>query len=204
MANKIIKKFEAVLNRGMALDPDTLVALSGLDGKTLSLEFVNTKFTLYIFPDAKGFRLEDYYEGEVDVCIRGTPVNMISYLVSAGGGGEGFTGRMEITGDIGLAQQFQSIMKNIDLDWEEHLSHVLGDTFAHKVGNIFRRSLRFAADTRRTLELDISEYLRYEKEVLPEQTEVNEFISAIDEMRDDAERLKLRVDKLEKVIQDRN
>ncbi|OGT84016.1 MAG: hypothetical protein A3G96_03140 [Gammaproteobacteria bacterium RIFCSPLOWO2_12_FULL_52_10] len=103
---------------------------------------------------------------------------------------------MEVSGDVGLAQRFQKIVKDLDLDWEEHLSHWFGDTLAHKLGNAVRGSVQFAKATKRTLELDVSEYLRYEKEVLPEISEVNDYITAIDVLRDDVERLKLRIDKL--------
>ena len=198
MANAIIQKFEAALNRALKLDPDALAALAELAGKVLAFEFINTGLVLYIFPfpDTDGVRLDVNHEGEADVNIRGTPVNMLAYLLSNSGSGEGFTGRLEVSGDDGLAQRFQKVVKDIDLDWEEHLSHWFGDTLAHKLGKVVRSSVRFAKDTRRTLELDVSEYLRYEKDVLPELNEVNEYITAIDVLRDDVERLKLRIEKL--------
>ena len=145
--------------------------------------------------------LETDYTGEVDVGIRGSPVNLVAYLMSSSGKGEGFTGRLEIIGDVGLAQDFQSIIKAADPDWEEFLSRWLGDTLAHKMGNMVRGTITFARNTKRTLELDISEYLRYEKEILPEQCEVDEYIAAIDRLRNDTERLKVRVSKLVQTAQ---
>ena len=196
MTGRIIKKFEALLNRTLKMDPGALVRLTGLSGRVLSLEFINTGLVLYIIPDTGGVSLDTDYSGEVNVSIRGSPVNLIAYLMSSSGKGEGFTGRLEIIGDVGLAQEFQSIIKDVDLDWEEFMSRWLGDTLAHKMGNMVRGTLNFARDTKHTLELDVSEYLRYEKEILPEQSEVDEYIAAIDELRNDTERLKLRVNKL--------
>lgn len=196
MTSRIIKKFEALINRTLKLDPETQERLTGLSGKVLSLEFINTGLVLYIIPGMEGVRLDTDYSGEVYVSIRGSPVNLVAYLMSSSGKGEGFTGRLEIIGDVGLAQEFQLIIREVDLDWEEFLSHWLGDTLAHKMGNMVRSTINFARDTKRTLELDVSEYLRYEKEILPEQNEVDEYIAAIDELRNDTERLKLRVSKL--------
>ena len=196
MTNAIIKKLEAAINRALNLDPDALAALAELAGKVLAFEFINTGLVLFVFPAADGVRLDVEHTGEVTVTIRGTPVNMLAYLLSRSGSGEGFTGKMEVSGDVGLAQRFQKIVKDLDLDWEEHLSHWFGDTLAHKLGNAVRGSVQFAKATKRTLELDVSEYLRYEKEVLPEISEVNDYITAIDVLRDDVERLKLRIDKL--------
>ncbi|MBF8268681.1 MAG: SCP2 protein [Gammaproteobacteria bacterium] len=196
MTNAIIQKLEAAINRTLKLDPEAFAALAELAGKVLAFEFINTGLVLYIFPAADGVRVDVEHTGAVNVTVRGTPVNMLAYLLSNKGGGEGFTGRMEVIGDIGLAQRFQRIIKDLDLDWEEHLSHWLGDTLAHKLGNVVRGSVQFAKATRQTLEQDVSEYLRYEKEVLPETSEVNDYITAIDVLRDDVERLKLRIDKL--------
>ena len=202
MTARIIKKFEALVNRTLKLDPETLESLADLSGKVLSLEFINTGLTLYIIPGSGGVRLETSNSGDVNVSIRGTPVNLAAYLMSASGKGEGFTGRLEIIGDVGLAQDFQTIIKAADLDWEEFMSRWLGDTLAHKMGNFVRSTLTLARDTKRTLELDISEYLRYEKEILPEQSEVDKYIAAIDELRNDTERLKVRVNKLARATQE--
>lgn len=202
MAGRIIKKFELIINRTLKLDPETRARLAELSGKVLSLEFINTGLVLYLIPEPECVRVDTGHTGEANVCIRGSPVNLIAYLMSSSGKGEGFTGRLEIIGDVGLAQDFQSIIKQVDLDWEEFLSQWLGDTMAHKMGNMFRNTITFARDTKRTLELDVSEYLRYEKEILPEQSEVDEYITAIDELRNDAERLKLRVNKLARATQE--
>ena len=66
---------------------------------------------------------------------------------------------------------------------------------AHKTGNLVRGFRNYIKDTREMIAMDISEYLRYEKGQLPDQFEVNEFISAVDIIRNDVERLQSRVDK---------
>jgi ubiquinone biosynthesis protein UbiJ len=198
----MLKRLETALNRTLKLDPDTLAALAELSGKALAFEFSNTGLAFTVFPAADGVRLESGRATAADVCIRGTPTDLLAYLLAASGKGEGYAGRLDVSGDVNLAQRFQAVMKNVDLDWEEYLSSWFGDTLAHKLGNAFRGSLQFAKNTRRTLELDVSEYLRYEKEILPDQGEVNGYITAIDALRDDAERLKLRVERLARVMPD--
>ena len=202
MTGRVIKQFEAVLNRALKLDPETQNGLAELSGRVLALELLNTGLVLHLMPAPDGMRLESDYSGEANVTIRGTPVNLLAYLMSTSGKADGFTGRLEIIGDVGLAQDFQALIKNVDLDWEEFLSHWLGDTLAHKMGKIFRGSVNFVRNTKHTLELDVSEYLRYEKELLPEKHEVEDYITAIDELRNDAERLNLRINKLAKAAEE--
>jgi len=134
MTNAIIKKLEAAINRALNLDPDALAALAELAGKVLAFEFINTGLVLFVFPAADGVRLDVEHTGEVTVTIRGTPVNMLAYLLSRSGSGEGFTGKMEVSGDVGLAQRFQKVVKDIDLDWEEvsRLGTVYSYAFVHR------------------------------------------------------------------------
>ena len=104
---------------------------------------------------------------------------------------------MQIIGDIGLAQRFQAIMQNIDIDLEEPLSKWVGDTLAYKIGKFVRGSSRFAVNTSKTLAMDLSEYLRFEIEMLPDDLLVEEFCKDVDVLREDVDRLTQRINKLE-------
>ena len=52
--------------------------------------------------------------------------------------------------------------------------------------------------TGKTIGMDISEYLRYEKEALLDKLELDEFIQTVDKLRNDVERLQKRVERLGK------
>jgi ubiquinone biosynthesis protein UbiJ len=86
----------------------------------------------------------------------------------------------------------------VEIDWEEYLSQFVGDIVSHKIGNFLRRVSRFAKESGKTIGMDISEYLRYEKQALLDKSEVDEFNQAVDEVRDDVERLQKRLERLEK------
>ncbi|MDX1518967.1 MAG: sterol-binding protein, partial [Gammaproteobacteria bacterium] len=72
------------------------------------------------------------------------------------------------------------------------------DTAARKLGNLIRANRKWLRETRVNVMADISEYLRFEIEMLPDRLLVDEFNNAVDELRDDTERLQQRVDRLEK------
>ena len=105
---------------------------------------------------------------------------------------------MDVSGDITLAQDFQKILHSFEIDWEEQLSHWTGDTAAHKLGRIFRLTRGYLKETQNTIGMNISEYLRYEKDMLPDRDEVQEFIADIDVLRNDAERIRQRIERLMK------
>jgi ubiquinone biosynthesis protein UbiJ len=194
---RLLGKIEQQINHVLAMDEDALDSLKSLSGQVISMELIDTNFCIYILPFAEGVQLRSEFDEKVNVKIRGTPPDMLSYLVKSRTKSGNFAGSIEVIGDVGLAQDFQSIVLNIDLDWEEQLSKWFGDTVAHKMGRLFRGIGTFVSNSGDKLQQDISEYLRFEAEMTPDKTAVDEFTQAVDTLRNDAERLKLRINRLE-------
>jgi len=195
MAKEFIENIEKLLNRILQQDEAMLSAIGELTGKVIAIEIIGLNHVIYLQFYAAGITIRKECAGKVDVTIKGRPVTLLVMLFTRE---ENTTPRdMEIIGDAGLAQRFQSIMKNMEIDWEEYLSHWMGDTLAHKLGNLFRDVHEYVKETKNTIGMDISEYLRYEKEILTDQSEVDEFIAAVDFIRNDVERLRQRITRLE-------
>ena len=181
-------------------DPDTLTAVRGLAGKVIAIEISGPDIPASLHFHEDGVALKKEPATRPDVTIRARPLAFLGVLLHRGDDTTSFSPDMEIIGDAGLAQRFQQILKNMDIDWEEHLSHFVGDTAAHKLGRIFKHTREYVRETRQTVGMDISEYLRYEKAMLPDRDEVEEFITAVDSLRNDAERLKQHIDNLQRKI----
>ncbi len=190
----IIDSVEKMVNKVLSLDEETLDSLATLEGDVVEIDVLDTDIRLFILPSAKGVRLASKYEDKADVSIKGTPAALLGMITAEKIG----AGDVEIIGNVGLAHKLQSIMKKIDVDWEEYLSQFIGDIAAHKVGNLFRGMGQFAKASAKTIGLDISEYLRYEKEALLDKSELDEFNHAVDKIRNDVERLQKRVERLGK------
>ena len=192
-----MKSLEHMLNNLLSQDPETLDELAGLSGKVIRVELLNTaQPAISLFIQDYGVRIETDHAGEADVLIRGTPLNLLAYLRSSGEGRPAVAGDLEIRGDLGLAQDFQRLMRKFEIDPEEQAARVLGDTLAHKAANLARMGADFLRQLKNKIELDLSEYALYETELLPERDEIERFNNSVDELRDDLERLKQRVYKL--------
>jgi len=190
----ILDSAEKMVNKVLLLDEETLASLAILAGKVFEIDVLNTDIRIFILPSGEGITLASEYEGKADVAIKGRPSALLGMITAEKVG----AGDIEINGNVGLAQKFQSILKNMDVDWEEYLSHFVGDITAHNVGNFLRGVSRFAMATGKTIGMDISEYLRYEKEALLDKLELDEFIQTVDKLRNDVERLQKRVERLGK------
>lgn len=195
--NALLLRIEKLVNRALNYDEESLSSLADLSGKLIAIELVNTKTKVFLsFSDA-GLHIKQSDFLEADVTIKGSPSTLLAYVLAEKAQVTGMAGNIEIIGDVGLAQRFQAIMKGLDIDWEEPLSHWFGDTAAHKLGNLIRAGVNFSRQAKKTLLDDVSEYLRYEKEYLLDDSEINTFIADVDRLRHDAERIKLRLHRLE-------
>lgn len=190
----MLDSVEKMVNKVLSLDEETVALLATLAGNVIEIDVLDTEFRMFILPSGKGVTLKTDYEGKADVAIKGTPSALLG-MISAEKIG---AGDVEINGNVELAKKFQSILRDVEIDWEEYLSQFVGDIAAHKIGNFLRRVSRFAKESGKTIGMDISEYLRYEKEALLDKSEVDEFNQAVDNIRDDVERLQKRLERLEK------
>ena len=179
------------LNRVLRMDSRYPGILSGLHGKVVAVELTDLDRTFIVRISREGLepgRTEDV----VDVRIRGTLPALLAY-VSAQDGRR--SAQLELHGNVSVAQDLQEILAGLDLDWEEALAQRTGDIAARKIGNFGRGFARHARGALRSLALDTSEYLRFESRLLPVRFEVEQFAIRAEALRDDAERLRLRLDR---------
>ena len=188
-----MKPLERLVNRLLSLDRETLDELSGLSGKVVQVELINTTQPVVSLKiEQHGIQVDTDYAGTGDVLIRGTPLDLLVYMRSSGQGRAAVTGNMEIKGDLGLAQDFQRLLHRLEIDWEEQAARLVGDTLARKASNIARAGVDFFRQLKNKIQMDLSEYALYETEVLPDRDEVERFNNSVDVLRDDLERLKQR------------
>jgi ubiquinone biosynthesis accessory factor UbiJ len=188
---------ERIINKALALDEQTREALLKFAGSVVAVVLLNTRQTFYLQITRSGIVMDAPDPVDVDVTIRGTPTQLLAYFMAMQRDEPGRAGTIEITGNIALAQKLIGIVKNIEPDWEEKLSAWTGDSVAHTGGNLLRKTIKLAAHARDTLRQNVSEYLRYESGIVAERAEVNEFIRSVDTLRNDVERLKLRLTRLQ-------
>jgi len=186
-----------VINQVLSLDEETRTALVKYADKVIAIELQNTGQTFFIQITPAGIEVGGSATGVPDVTIRGTPSQLLAYIAAMQRDEPGRSGSIEITGNIALVQKLIGILRNLDLDWEQKLSEWVGDSIAHGAGTAIRKSLNRARYAGNTLRVDISEYLRYESGVVPDRAEINQFNSSIDVLRNDVERLKLRISRLQ-------
>jgi len=181
---------EKALNALIARDPESRRRLAALDGKLIALRFRGLGAAAYFFCHADGVEVAGRHDGDVDASIEGAPFSLASMPFSRRAL---FTGRVRLGGDVALAKRFHRLLDQIDVDWEEQLAQLLGDIAAHQLGNLARGAGRWLARTTEDRRRDLADYLQEEAAQLPPRAEIETFHDAIDNLREDCDRLAARL-----------
>ncbi len=193
----LIALVERAVNRILSLDPEAIYNISRMDGKVLAVDLKGLERTVFIFPQREGVRLAEQHTGDVHVRIRGTPLALLAMGVNRNRGNTAtFSGEVEIIGDLALGQHLQTVFGSLDIDWEELLSHYVGDVAAHQLGNLGRGMRGWVSSTGATMQLNTVEYIRNELEILPQASDVQRFMNDVDTLRMDVDRLEARASRL--------
>ncbi|NOZ37211.1 MAG: sterol-binding protein [Gammaproteobacteria bacterium] len=206
----LIGAMETAINAYLALDPLVQKKLAALQGRVIAIELesapANPLLTLYMLPGENGIELLTQYAGEADTTLSGTPVALAKMSLAKKFEAVNldcpdasevlFSGDVVIRGDVELGQRFRHILDEMDIDWEEHLSHLSGDIIAHKAGKLVREVGQWWQQALSTLADDASEFMQQESELLPEATEVSQFMNEVDVLRSDLDRLEARIRQL--------
>jgi len=183
---------EAALQAAGRLDPDTQLRLAALAGTVIAIEVEGFGLIVYLHFAPSGVRVLELSAEEPTVRIRGTPPALFRQWRGQGTGSDAVT----LVGDAVVGREFQALLAGIDLDWEEQAAHWLGDGVAHQLGRFWRGFQAWGHSASRSLHRDGGEYLQYELRLAPPRPEIEQFLNAVDRVREDADRLSARLERL--------
>lgn len=184
--------FEFTINQLLRLNPESAEQMQALNNKVILLELTDLNTQLYFLPNQKEVQILSHYEGEADCVVKGTSFSLFKIGISQADSGPADV--IEISGDIDIGQQFQAVIAEFEIDWEEHWSKVIGDAGAHQLGNLFRKAKHIFSDSIQTLNMDVSEYLHFEVEKLPLKEDVDNFIRTVKETEAAVDQLANRIE----------
>jgi ubiquinone biosynthesis protein UbiJ len=165
----------------------------------LAVESTQPELCLYFVCHASDLEVLSYYEGTPDCKICGTMGSLIELLWSeqdslADSG-------VVLSGEIGFLLQLKKLIAHLDIDWEEPIVNVLGDTLGHTVAELMRKKCHWLQARATTLPLWIGETLTEELQASPSKTELNNFYRDVDSLRSATDRLQAHISLLKHSLQ---
>lgn len=187
---------ETAINRYLALDPEVLGKLAVFNGKVIKIEITGAKKDLYLFPGEQGISISEEYDGTVDTVLRGSPLSLFKLGVVSNSATMLLKGEVEISGDTRLGHQFKNVFSQMDVDWSEPLAELVGDTLAYQIQQSGKKFSQWGKQAVRSVSSSVSEYLQEESRDVVTQTELDIFNDAVDQLRNDVDRVQAKIKSL--------
>lgn len=106
--------------------------------------------------------------------------------------------KLDLSGDIKVAQQFASLAENLNIDWQSELAAHIGDVPTHKLmqlGQKITSKLRFA---NKQISADASEYLVHEKRLVVTRGQIEQFNQQVNQVSKQVDDIATRIEALTK------
>jgi ubiquinone biosynthesis protein UbiJ len=105
--------------------------------------------------------------------------------------------KLSLEGDIQVAQGFSALIKELDIDWEEQLSHYSGDVLAHQAFATMKAVFVNAQQNMQLFSASLSERLMEDQGIGIPAAQLEEFYQQVNDLRSQAQRLDARLRILE-------
>ena len=108
--------------------------------------------------------------------------------------------KLDIDGDIKIAQQFSALAESIDIDWQSELAKRIGDIPTYKIGQLNKSLAKKLSFALQQIQADASEWLVHEKNLMVTNSELSTFYSHVDHVTTQVEQVAQRIDHLTALI----
>lgn len=194
-----LRGVETLINQALHYDPATQQRLLALSGKAIFIETQSPRLAVMVLIQDSRVRLLAESIQKPHATIEAESTALLKLALSRELQLVG--GPLRVHGQVQLIEQLHAIAKQLDIDWEEPIAELLGDSSAHEIGKHLRGFLGFAKKTAKTFLLNSAEYLREERELIPAQWELDELSTDNQDLRADTERLQARVQRLQQRLE---
>lgn len=194
-----LSAIELGINQLLSLDPKTSERLTKLNGKQLAIELKELDNTFVVafsdridllLPEQSVEQQEQQWDCKITLSIMSAKElqdpSRITQLIKQD--------KLDVQGDMQIAQDFSALVKELDIDWEEHLSQYTGDVLAHHLIKTGRQVHNSAKAQLQKIANVISQGALEEKKIAAPAVAVVHHADQVHQTRADVERLQSRVD----------
>ena len=186
---------QQALNRALILDPATRDDLLALLDRPLCARVDPPGLRVQVEAHGQELRLTTQSQQPGALTLSGSALAFATLLM---GDRSVFSqGRIQVEGDVSLAQQLQRLLERLDPDWEAVLAERVGDVPAHFIGKRVREAIQWSRRAHQSLLANIDEYLHEETHTLPPRAQLEAHFGDIDALRLAVDRIEARTERLE-------
>ncbi len=188
------KALQRALNHALSLDPTAAARLEPLEGRAVELHLDGPNLALRVRVDHGVLKVEAPAE-HANLRVRTTPGAVLAMALDSRH--EVPPGKLEMSGDAGLARQLEGLLKDWAPDMEASMSNLFGDVLGVPLAQGMSRTARAGRRAFANFREDGAAWLRDEARLTPARAEVDTWLDGVDDISERSERLQSRLEKLE-------
>ncbi|HET8554974.1 MAG TPA: SCP2 sterol-binding domain-containing protein [Rhodanobacteraceae bacterium] len=190
------RALETALNHALALDPDSQASLKALEGRRLDVHLRGPDLAMAIRVVDGKLKVGPADDGtQASLRVSATPGGLLAMAMHAGN--EGIApGKVDIAGDADLARRLEKLARGYAPDFEAAFARVFGDVLGVPLSRAFAKALAHVRDSGRHFVEDGADWLREEARLSVAPGEMDDFLDEVDHLRERAERLEARIQRL--------
>ena len=186
------------MNRALKIDPDALTKIAAIKNQVIEINCIDWDMHFYIVPNSQGLSFYKKYSGEKNTVVRGTLNNFLHIFIKGADTKTLFNYPIDIEGNTHNIEVLRNVFKNLDIDFEERLSHFLGDAIAHKLCLHLKTAKNTLKSSAENITDQTKDYIHYEAKNLISKKQAEKFYADVAKLRDDVERTEARIFQLKK------
>ncbi len=190
---------EKSLNTALRYDPATRVKLRTLNNKIVKISCRSPDIELIFFIADEKIRVSTIDEAnDADVIISGEASEFLSQLGQSTHSLSDLN--IEISGKVNLLNQIQTILADVEIDWEEPLTEILGVVPGHALAESLRSTFSWIKKQSDSVKQAIPELLTEELRAVPSETELNHFYQEVDRLSSSSQRIDARIQRIKHTL----
>lgn len=188
MITLVLPIIEKIANHALRSDPDALSQLGRINNQVIQIHCTDWEIVFHLIPTTHGLCFEKKAPTAVSTTVKSTLPNFLKLLSKGANTATLFHHPVEITGNTHNLDVLRDTFQQLEIDWEEALSHYVGDAVAHKLCFYANKANQSQQNARDRLRVNIQEYLQLEARALPTRVEIEQFYTDVATLRDDVDR----------------
>ena len=196
LANALLSLVERIINQLLQLDPQLQGKLAAIADKQLLIEIRDWQQSILCVYSDEQIHLYSTQERSFD-CMISADINtllalkdpsMLTQLIRQD--------KLDLQGDLNLAQGFSNAFAELDIDWPEHFSRYIGDAPAQQLWLSIQALKRRGSQTKSKLENTLTTLCQDELAVTIHPLELAEFKQQNRQLKSQVSQLEMRINAL--------
>ncbi len=192
----LLSLLELASNKALEHDADSQQRFEKLQGKSMTLRVKPLNQAITLTPTPQRLAFSSGAQEGVDVTLTVTVSAMIKITRDGFDNADLESDEMQMVGNPLIGQRFAQAIADLDVDWESLLSEHIGEGPARTATSIASQTAEFAEESRSKLHAFVGKLIEEELELVVDSTDVSDFVHAVDELSNTANKLEAQLETL--------